>query len=43
MKSCSKDGCQTPKDWVPEEGKFPVIGSEDLMSQKEHGTSKTPV
>eukprot|EP00051_Salpingoeca_urceolata_P017299 m.234685 g.234685 ORF g.234685 m.234685 type:complete len:238 (-) comp18916_c5_seq11:233-946(-) len=36
-------GCQTPADWTPVDGKLPVMGSESLMSKKEHGTSKTPV
>lgn len=35
-------GCQTPGDWTPT-GKLPVMGSETLMSPKQHGTSRTPV
>ena len=36
-------GCQTPADWFPTEGSYPVMGVEELMKPKEHGTSKTPV
>ena len=35
-------GCQTPTDWKPM-GKLPIMGSEELMSPKKHGTSQTPV
>lgn len=36
-------GCQTPSDWVPVDGQYPVMGDELLMSAKAHGTSHTPV
>jgi peptide methionine sulfoxide reductase MsrB len=36
-------GCQTPDDWFPKEGSYPVMGTEKLMQSKEHGTSNTPV
>lgn len=36
-------GCQTPADWKPKEGEYPVMGEESLMDQKAHGTSETPV
>ena len=35
-------GCQTPLDWRPT-GELPIMGSESLMSPKQHGTSNTPV
>ena len=35
-------GCQTPKNWTPI-GELPIMGSETLMSPKEHGTSHAPV
>ena len=35
-------GCTTPSDWKPV-GKLPIMGSEELMAPKTHGTSKTPV
>jgi len=36
-------GCQTPADWHPQEGAYPVMGTENIMSPKAHGTSKAPV
>lgn len=36
-------GCQTPADWKPKEGEYPVIGDESLMAPKAHGTSEAPV
>jgi peptide methionine sulfoxide reductase MsrB len=36
-------GCQTPDDWFPTEGSYPVMGTEELMKPKAHGTSQTPV
>ncbi len=36
-------GCQTPADWTPSSGPYPVMGSESLMSPKAHGTSHHPV
>ena len=39
----SHKGCQTPKNWAPTKGSYPVMGSESLMCQKEHGSSKHPV
>ena len=36
-------GCQTPTDWTPTDGEYPVMGDEALMSPKSHGTSNTPV
>lgn len=36
-------GCQTPSDWFPQEGTYPVMGTEEIMRQKLHGTSYTPV
>ena len=36
-------GCQTPSDWTPTDGQYPVMGDEQLMSPKAHGTSNTPV
>ena len=35
-------GCQTPANWRPS-GKLPIMGSETLMSPKQHGTSHAPV
>lgn len=36
-------GCQTPKDWTPKSGSYPVMGDENIMNPKAHGTSHTPV
>jgi len=36
-------GCQTPENWKPKAGEYPVMGDESIMSKKEHGTSHTPV
>lgn len=36
-------GCQTPDNWKPKEGQYPVMGDESIMSPKAHGTSETPV
>jgi peptide methionine sulfoxide reductase MsrB len=36
-------GCQTPLNWKPVDGEYPVMGTESIMSEKEHGTSSTPV
>ena len=36
-------GCQTPADWSPKAGSYPVMGHESLMSPKSHGTSHHPV
>ena len=36
-------GCQTPVDWTPKDGGYPVMGTEMIMRAKEHGTSATPV
>ena len=36
-------GCQTPLDWKPKEGGYPVMGDESIMSPKTHGTSTVPV
>jgi peptide methionine sulfoxide reductase MsrB len=35
-------GCQTPTGWRAT-GKLPIMGSETLMSPKQHGTSYAPV
>ena len=35
-------GCQTPTDWTAT-GNLPIMGSDTLMSPKQHGTSQTPV
>ena len=36
-------GCQTPVNWKPVEGRYPVMGTESIMVSKSHGTSHTPV
>ncbi|MCB9640385.1 MAG: hypothetical protein H6727_15925, partial [Myxococcales bacterium] len=36
-------GCQTPQDWTPKDGEYPVMGDESIMSPKAHGTSEIPV
>ena len=36
-------GCQTPQDWAPQSGSYPVMGEESIMKSKAHGTSQTPV
>ena len=36
-------GCETPLDWKKPGMKLPVMCDDDVMKQKEHGTSKTPV
>ena len=35
-------GCTTPLDWRPT-GDLPIMGSEEIMAPKKHGTSRTPV
>ena len=36
-------GCQTPTDWKPKDGAYPVMGEASIMATKAHGTSQTPV
>ena len=36
-------GCQTPQDWAPTSGSYPVMGEESIMKPKAHGTSQKPV
>lgn len=36
-------GCQTPQNWEPKAGAYPVMGDESLMAAKAHGTSAAPV
>lgn len=36
-------GCQTPADWLLHRDTLPVMGTEELMRPKAHGTSDTPV
>jgi peptide methionine sulfoxide reductase MsrB len=35
-------GCQTPIGWTPA-GALPIMGTEEIMTPKKHGTSHTPV
>ena len=40
--SSDSTGCATPKDWNKGQ-KLPIMGSEEIMSAKAHGTSANPV